>query len=100
MHIHRCRAQNPPAGLTKRIYIKLYIKKKRKEYGALPRTHASGKYPWTGLQNCALCFSAFGMVHTKNMHGDRNKKKRKEQEGRKKKTKKRIEKGEKKERVD
>lgn len=43
MHIHRCRAQNPPAGLTKRIYIKLYIKKKRKEYGALPRNHAKGK---------------------------------------------------------
>ena len=39
------------------------------------------------------------MVHTKNMHGDRNKKKRKEKEGRKKKTKKRIEKGEKKKRI-
>ena len=44
MHIPRCRAQNPPAGLTKKnIYIKLYIKKKRKEYGALPRNHAKGK---------------------------------------------------------
>lgn len=47
-----------------------------------------------------FCFSAFGMVHTKNMHGDRNKKKRKKKEGRKKKTKKRIEKSEKKESVD
>lgn len=39
MHIPRCRAQNPPAGLTKRIYIKLYIKKKKeKNTGRCPET--------------------------------------------------------------
>ena len=65
MHISRCRAQNPPAGLTKRIYIKLYIKKKRKEYGALPRTHASGTCPWTGLQNYVLFFSLWDGAHKK-----------------------------------
>lgn len=39
MHIPRCRAQNPPAGLTKRIYIykAVHKEKKKRIRGAAPK---------------------------------------------------------------
>ena len=65
MHIHRLFPESACRPDKKHAYIKLYIKKKRKEYGAPPRNPARGKRPWTGLQNYVLFCSLWDGAHKK-----------------------------------